>query len=144
MVQLSADDAFLYAGGGDSIAVYSWVPGTPALLPLEVHRDGVGGVSGLAGVGDIVLSPSGSHLYVSGPDDDAVAVFARDAVTGFLTFVEVQIEGVGGVVGVGGPWNVALSADGTHLYAFAYDSQATAVFARNPVGITDLLGQSGV
>lgn len=132
VVRLSADDAFLYAGGGDAIAVYSWAPGTPALLPLQVHRDDVGGVSGLAGVGDIVLSPSGSHLYVSGPDDDAVAVFARDPVTGLLTFVEVQLEGVGGVVDVEGPWDLALSADGAHLYVFAYDSQATAVFATNP------------
>jgi hypothetical protein len=45
------------------------------------------GVDGLAGAWGVAVSPDGAHVYVAGPDDDAVAVFARSAIDGTLTFL---------------------------------------------------------
>jgi len=62
-----------------------------------------------------------------------VAVFSRSAVTGGLTFVEVQEDGVGGVDGLDAPFTVAVSPDGDRLYVAAYDDDSVAVFARSVV-----------
>jgi 6-phosphogluconolactonase (cycloisomerase 2 family) len=46
------------------------------------------------------VSPDGAHVYAVGTVSDAVVVFARDADTGELTFLEVQREGTDGVDGL--------------------------------------------
>src|SRR5439155_604259 len=71
---------------------------------VQIFRDGVGGVSGIAGPVAIVLAPG--NLYVAGQADDAIAVFARDADTGALTFLQSVQNGNGGVRGLGGVTSV--------------------------------------
>jgi 6-phosphogluconolactonase (cycloisomerase 2 family) len=36
------------------------------------------------------VSPDGRHVYVAGQLDNAIAIFARDPLTGALTFVEAK------------------------------------------------------
>ena len=60
-----------------------------------------------------------------------VAVFARDATTGVLTFVEAEFEGVGGIIGLNAPGSLKVSPDGGQVYVTGNNSQAIAVFARN-------------
>src|SRR5437773_4194381 len=54
-------------------------------------------------------------------------------MTGHLTFIEAQRQGVGGVDGLGGPRGVAVSPDGTFVYAAASFSDSLAVFRRDSV-----------
>jgi 6-phosphogluconolactonase (cycloisomerase 2 family) len=77
----------------------------------------------------VSVSSDGKHVYVAGADDNAVAVFSRDASTGKLMVVEVEKDGVGGVDGLGGARSVTVSPDGKHVYAAGADDDAVAVFA---------------
>jgi DNA-binding beta-propeller fold protein YncE len=59
-------------------------------------------------------------------------VFDRDPVVGTLTYRQTLHDGAGGVTGLDGPWDVAVSPDGDNVYAAAADSNSVAVFDRNP------------
>ena len=102
---------------------------------VGVVRNGVGGVEGLGGPVAMVLSPDGAHAYVASGPDSAVVVLRRDRKTGTLSFVQEQVNGVGGVTGLGapaGPRAVDVSPDGRHVYVAAAGDGAVAVFARDP------------
>lgn len=104
--------------------------------------DGQGGVDGLAGVRDVVVSPDGRHVYAVASQDDSIVAFARNDVTGTLGFLEVERNGVNGVAGMVGARAVAISPDGRHLYVAAAGegNNAVAVFARNAVtGLLDFV-----
>lgn len=128
---LSPDDQHLYVTdfGGDSLVVYSRNTTTGALTFVEGETDGVGGVGGLSGAAEVAISPDGAHVYATGVDDDAVAVFSRNATTGELTFVEFQQDNVGGVDGLNGALGIDVSPDGSHLYVTG--EAGLAVFSRN-------------
>ena len=132
-VTVSPDGNHLYAASqtDSAVAVFSRDSTTGALTFVEVQRDGVGGVDGLNGGRSVAVSPGGKHLYATGFDDDAVAVFTRDSTTGALTFVEVHKDGVGTVDGLDGARSVAVSPDGKLLYASSEFDDAVAVFSRD-------------
>ena len=132
-VTVSSDGSHLYAAGAldDSVAVFSRNASSGRLTFVEVQKDGVGGVDGLAGATSVTVSPDGSHLYAAGFHDDGVAVFSRNASTGSLTFVEMQKDGAGGVDGLDGVQSVTVSPDGSHLYAAGANDDGVAVFSRN-------------
>jgi 6-phosphogluconolactonase (cycloisomerase 2 family) len=89
-VTVSPDGSHVYVAAyfDDAVAVFSRNSSTGALTFVEVHKDGAGGVDGLNGPYAVTVSPDGSHLYATGRDADAVAVFSRNSSTGALTFVE--------------------------------------------------------
>jgi len=60
-----------------------------SLAFIENFKDDENGVDGFRDGFSVAVSPDGLNLYAVGFGDDAVAVFARDAGTGRLTFVEV-------------------------------------------------------
>ncbi len=132
-VAVSPDGRHAYAMGANenALAVFTRNATTGALSFVEVHRDGVNGVDGLAGSeSSVTVSPDGGHVYVAGRDSDAIAVFARNQVTGRLTFMEaVRATGItlDGVV------SVAVSPDGKHVYTAARFGGRLGVFARNAV-----------
>ncbi|MBD2529330.1 beta-propeller fold lactonase family protein [Nostoc flagelliforme FACHB-838] len=132
-VIVSPDGKFLYAAGYDdsAIAVFARDAQTGKLSFVEVQKDDTDGVDGLVGAESVTVSPDGKFLYAVGYDDSAIAVFARDAQTGKLSFVEVQKDDVNGVDGVGGARAVTVSPDGKFLYAAGYNDSAVAVFARD-------------
>src|SRR5262249_29157199 len=113
----------------DALAVVVRDGGTGALDFLEVHRDGEAGVEGLGGAFALTVSPDGAHVYVAALGDNAVAVFARDASSGALTFVEAEIDGVGGVDGLAAVSAVAVSPHGAHVYTARLGGDAVAGFA---------------
>ena len=61
---------------------------TVELTIAQIWRDGVGGVYGLDGASSIAISPDEKHLYTSGQDDDAVAVFSRSISSANLEIVK--------------------------------------------------------
>ncbi len=106
-------------------------PATAEWSFVDHYWNGRGGVDGLDGVRSVTASPEGRHIYVAGSWDNAVAVFARDAVTGLLAFVEVIRSGESGVGGLYGASSVSVSPDGRHVYATGAYDDAVVVFARD-------------
>jgi len=130
---LSPDGAHVYVTGArdDAVAVFARDSSTGALTFVEMQKDGDAGVEGLKHASAVVVSPDGSFVYVAGQLDDAIAVFRRNALTGWLTFVAVLREGVDGVHGIAGPLGLALSADGATLYVASGDGYAVGVLKRD-------------
>ena len=126
-IAISPDGANVYVAGfdDDALAVFARNPDDGKLRFLSVMRDRVGGVRGLGGAVSVVVSPDGRAVYVAGRQDDSIAVFARDAKSGKLRFVERQRE-----KGFG-PTALAIAPDGRHLYVSGFDASALAIFARD-------------
>ncbi len=76
-------------------------------------------ISNLDGAADVVISPNGTFIYVAAPDADAILLFQRDPVDGSLTYGTTWIDQVAGVDGLAGVHSLALSTDGSRLYALA-------------------------
>jgi 6-phosphogluconolactonase (cycloisomerase 2 family) len=132
-VTVSPDGKHIYvASNADSaVAVFSRNSTTGELTFVEVQKDGVDGVDGLALARSVTVSPDGKHVYAAGWLDNAVAVFSRNSTTGELTFVEFEKQGVGGVDGLGAASSVTVSPDGKHLYVASFGNAAVAVFSRS-------------
>jgi 6-phosphogluconolactonase (cycloisomerase 2 family) len=133
-VALSPDGGHVYvaAANDSAVAVFARNGVTGALTFVEVQKDGVGGVSGLAVARSVQVSPDGKHLYTAASGNEGhVAVFTRDGTTGALTFVTKYTDGMGGIDGLGSATWVAVSPDGTHVYAVSGDDHALVAFARN-------------
>ena len=130
---LSPDGKHLYVAGvyDDTVAVFSRNSTTGVLTFVEVQKDGVGGVDGLDEAWSVTVSPDGNHLYAAGRRDSAVAVFSRSSLTGALSFVEFQQDGVGGVDGLDTAEMVTVSPDGRYLYGAGPNDNAVAVFSRS-------------
>jgi 6-phosphogluconolactonase (cycloisomerase 2 family) len=133
-IAISPDGAHVYATGygADALVVFSRNAATGALTFVERKDDGIGGVDGLGGAFKLAVEPRRrARLRRVGIDEDAVAVFSRNATTGALPSSRCSADGVGGVDGIARPWNLALSPDGAHLYVTSTVDNAVAVFARN-------------
>jgi DNA-binding beta-propeller fold protein YncE len=98
----------------------------------------VGAVYGLDTVASTVVSPDGEHLYVASFEGGAVAVFKRNSITGVLTFVDLQEDGVDGVSGLYSINSVTVSQDGKHVYTAAPWADAVAVFTVSLPASADL------
>jgi len=132
---VSPDGKHVYVAGylEDAVAVFARNSTTGALTFSQVVRDNTDGVDGLDGVRALTVSADGLHLYAASRSDSSVAVFSRNSETGELAFVENQRDGTNGVDGLHGARAVALSADGSHLYAAGHYDSALAVFSRNAI-----------
>ena len=129
-VIVSPDGASVYAPGNsaDAVAAFQRNSVTGRLSFAEAEFDGSndptdpgGTVSGLHVASDLAISPDGKTVYVAGYE--SIAVFARDAATSKLSYLEAEFDGVndptdgGGVVdGLTGSEAVVSSADGKFVY----------------------------
>ena len=135
-IALSPDGAHAYITSYPNLlTVYERNAGTGALTFTQTHVDGVGGITAMRGPSDVMVTPDGAHVYVTGGWDSGLVVFSRNAGTGHLTFVEEEVNGAGGVYGLNTPSGVTASPDGAHLYVthgYYYSYPAgVAAFARN-------------
>ncbi len=91
---ISADGQFVYVTADviDTLIVFKRDSGTGALTFAQMLRDNTDGVDGLENAHVVAISPDGKHAYVAGFDDNAVAIFTRDAGAGSLTFVQAIKE----------------------------------------------------
>lgn len=129
-----------------ALVVYARDSSTGELTYIEEHLDGVAGVEGLAAAMALTVSANGEQVYVAGAGDSAIAVFNRDTGTGQLTFSMAIVDGVGGVDGLAGAFDVALSPDNAYLYAAGSLDSAIAIFSRDPGSgaLTYVGAQTGV
>ncbi len=129
-VAVSADGEFLYVASriSDSVTVFSLTAAGGLALVQTVQ-----GLVGLDQAIDLALSTDGAQrtLYVAGANDDAVAVFQRDAQTGRLTWIQSVQQGIGGVSGLADVSKVVVSPDGRQVYALSPTTGAIALFERN-------------
>jgi 6-phosphogluconolactonase (cycloisomerase 2 family) len=88
---MSADGKHLYAASepGASLAFFTRNILSGALAYVERYRDNSSGVDGLDGARSVVITPDGKNVYVTGANDRAIAVFARNASSGRLTFIQM-------------------------------------------------------
>jgi cysteine-rich repeat protein len=134
-VAVSPDGAHVYASlpNTSSLAVFTRDASTGLLTRVQTVN-GVIGAPGVHDVKSIAISPDGKHLYLTyripvGQHPQGVSVYARDPGTGFVTFVEVQREGINGVTGLYDPDCAVVSADGLNVYVRSRYSLAS--FSRN-------------
>ncbi len=134
-IAVSPDGAHVYvaAENSDTVTVFTRALPAGTLTAVQVLEDGEAGVDGINDPIALTVSPDGLNVYVAGRGDDAIAVFARDPGTGFLTFVEMHEHGVAGVDGLSGATAVTLSPDGANVYAVGEADAGIAVFDRTPV-----------
>ena len=126
-MSLSMDQNDLYVvgqvAGVDVLAHYRRDLRTGELVQLNLIQNNATfngqAISNLDGASDVVISPSGAFVYVAAPDADAIVLFQRDPSDGSLTLAGSWIDQVGGVDGLAGVNHLALSADGSRLYALA-------------------------
>ncbi|MEE8450566.1 MAG: beta-propeller fold lactonase family protein [Thermoguttaceae bacterium] len=132
-VTISPDGNHVYAASypDDALAVFNRDGATGQLNFVQSLRDGQGAVDGLNGARSVTVSPDGNHVYAAGSNDDAVAVFSRDGVTGRLSFVQSLRDGQDGVDGLDGVRSVTVSPDGNHVYTAGAIDVAVAVFSRD-------------
>ena len=134
-VALSPDGKSVYATGpyDSAIAVFGRDPNSGELSFVEYHKNGEKGVDGLNGARNVSVSPDGKNVYVTGYSDDAVVVFSRDAISGQLTYIEQQKDGIEGVRGLYTPTDLTVSPDGSHLYTTGFFDKTLVIFSRNEI-----------
>ncbi len=106
--------------------------------------DGVGGVDGLNGASGSAITTNSSidiGYYVAGYSDNGVAIFGATSGSGF-GYLGVVKDGVGGVDGLAGVRDVAVSPDGKNVYMAGQTDNAVAIFSRN--ASTNMLTYVGV
>jgi len=97
--------------------------GTGLLTYEAMHKDNVGGVTGMYRPQSLDVSPDGKHIYLGARNDGTVAIFSRDAGDGSLSFVnDVSVTAE--------PTSLRVSPDGKHVYVTAY-TDTLAVYSRN-------------
>jgi DNA-binding beta-propeller fold protein YncE len=141
-VVVSPDGAHVYVSArsrGGGVLTFSRVAGTGSLTPLGCVSDsGSDGActdaTALRGASGMALSADGRRLYVAAAASNAVDVFARDPATGALEQTACYVsEAPAGpctsVPGLGGVSSLALSPDGTSLYAVGGTDNTLVAFA---------------
>jgi len=91
-------------------------PAGQAVTLVQTVSDGVDGVDGIENTLDVCVSPDGKNVYAVGRDEDAVAVFTRNATNGTLSFLEAHFDTDAGVDGLDGPRAIAVTANGDFVY----------------------------
>ena len=111
-----------------SVTVFERFGGTGELTYRTTYTDGQNGVTGISGATTVCVSPDGSHVYVNGTNQDAIAVFSRDENTGDLMHLSMIQDGVNGVDGISYPLSFVNSDDGVNMYIVGFGSATLAIF----------------
>ncbi|HEU4323654.1 MAG TPA: beta-propeller fold lactonase family protein [Roseiflexaceae bacterium] len=152
---ISPDGRSVYAVDrlDNAVSLYSRSAATGALTYQTTYTNGQGGISGMSGPYKATVSPDGKNVYVSAGTSQAVVVFGRNPVSGALTYQSHVKNGDPyscvlppdcglTVSGLGGAYDIAVSADGQYLYVSSIADSAIVVLGRNTTdgSLTSLLG----
>jgi uncharacterized repeat protein (TIGR01451 family) len=141
----SGDGRYAYAtgtsGGQAAVQTFSRNVIGGSLTADELLVQGQGGVTGIRGASDLVLSGDGRFLYVTGPESDSVVVFGRDSEGQLTQLAQVQ-DGEFDIQGLGGAHQLLIGPDSAQLYVASRADMAIAVFDID--ANTGLLTQAGI
>lgn len=127
-VTVAPDGRSVYGTGfaADSIGVFNRNANTGAIdFAQDVDGDGLDSPE------SIVISRDGDNAYVAGNVSDSVHTYTR-AANGTLNNIDAEVDGVSGVDGIDGAFDVAVV--GNQVYATGAEDDAVALFGRNPNG----------
>lgn len=132
-VDVSSDGKHVYVAGNydNAIAIFTRNITNGTLTYSGIVEDGINSVNGLDRINSVKISADGLQVYATGFNDDAIAVFNRNAVNGSLTYVNYLKNGVNGVFGMNGPSRLCISNDGEHVYVTSSNDDALVAFQRN-------------
>ena len=134
-VAVSGDGALLFVTDLFSNALSVWRVNAEAgtLSQTALYRDDEGGVDGLAGAFEVVVSASGDLLFVTGFTDNALSVWRVNAEAGTLSQTVVYQNGQdpdGDIIaGLGGANGAVLSGD--LLFVAGFSDNALSVWQVN-------------
>ncbi|MBN1675810.1 MAG: beta-propeller fold lactonase family protein, partial [Kiritimatiellae bacterium] len=133
-IAVSPDGKHVYTAAfrDHAVGLFARDVSTGGLTFIRAVKDGEGGANELAGGYGIAVSPDGKHVYYAGYSDDALSIFARNASTGDLTFVDAVKNGEPGAEKLNGAIWPEVSADGKNVYLTSEDDNALTVFSRDP------------
>ena len=150
-VAVSANGRNVYATSRDSNSIASFLrnPKTGALHQLPpagagcisaLPIPGCAGGRALLGADVVAISPDGKNVYAGSFFGNAVAVFARNPSTGALSqpagsagcIAETASSGCATGIALGAVEGLAISRDGSSVYAASALSNAVAVLTRAP------------
>lgn len=138
-VTISPDGLHLYAAGfiGNDLAVFSRNPNDGQVTFVQARHDGdlisinpPRFLDGLAGATNVVVSPDGAYVYVTGQVDNTIAVFSRNGLDGTVTYLRSYDDDDGSGDGLAGAFGLKLSPDGHTLYATGFTDDSVVVFDR--------------
>ncbi len=89
-------------------------------------------IDGLDSATAVAISPDQLHLYVTSFNEGKIAIFSRNTTTGQLTFISDVKNGTGGITGLNGAADIAVSADGRNVYVTGRLDDTLLSFTRNP------------
>ncbi len=84
------------------------------------------GVDGLGGASDVVVTPDGKHIYVTGDSDNSVSIFERDDNSGMMRFVAIMNGS-----NLEGAEALQISPDGAFVYVAGFLNDQMTVFSRD-------------
>ena len=139
-ITISPDGKHVYvaANNADQVVAYSRNTDTGNLTEIDTFKDGdtyICGIeplqfcpmNGLDGAYGIRISPDGKYLYITGHNDDALVVLARQTVTGLMSYRQSIIN----VANLDDPRGLAISPDGATVYVAGYQSDTLVAYKRN-------------
>lgn len=119
-------------GAGGTLTVFSRNAATGLLTFVTGYNDGAGGLNELNGAFGVTVSPDGAHVYLAALWDQAITALLRNPGDGKLSLINSYKNGSGGIGGLNGASDVAVSPDGKRLYATGVLDSALVVFNRTP------------
>ena len=132
MAVISPDGNHLYVAAkeGDAVSIFARNQEDGSLTYIDYLEDG-GGLDGLNGATEIIISADGTDVYIAGFWDNTVTHFERDINTGLLSFSDKEKDGLFGVDGISGINSLVFSENENYIYAAGFWDNAIGVFARN-------------
>ncbi|WP_177428228.1 beta-propeller fold lactonase family protein [Candidatus Venteria ishoeyi] len=128
---MDSNGLHLYVTSSVGLSSFSRDSSSGALSFISLQQNGTGGVANLSGANSAVVSGDGKQVYAIALADNAIVTFNRNTTSGDLSFVGSHVNGVAGIDGLGGAYDLDISNDGTYLFATGSSDNALVVFQRN-------------